>query len=263
MNDEALKATWQRFIKEDSEAARNSLASYYLPLVKYVAGRIAMNLPPTILMEDLVSEGILGLMDALDRFDPDRGVVFETYARSRIYGSIMDQLRSLDWFPRSLRQKAKRVEAAWSRLESRCGREITRDELAEEVNLPVKEVSSLLSNVISISFCSLNSEVNRGEGNKAVSLLEKIEDPTAANPLETVELGETFANLSDAIKLLPDQERLIIMLYYYERLTLKEIGTLLNLSESRISQIHSRAVSRLRMKMKKYQETGKQVMAAC
>ena len=263
MDDETLKKTWVDFIASGNEESRAALAKYYLPLVKYVAGRIAVNLPPSVLMEDLVSEGIIGLMNTIDRFDPGRGVVFETYARSRIYGAIMDQLRSLDWFPRSLRQKAKKVEEATSRLESRHGRVVTPEEVAEDLNIPVKEVDSLMSNVLCVSFCSLNSEMDKGEGNKAIQLLERIEDKTSVNPLDSIEEEETIQNLTEAIKQLPRQEKLIIMLYYHERLTLKEIGALLNLSESRISQIHSRAVSKLRLKLKKYQDSGKLVAIAC
>jgi RNA polymerase sigma factor for flagellar operon FliA len=246
-----IDLAWKKYLESNDQKAKEELVLHYLPLVKYVAGRIAISLPPSVSMDDLVSEGIIGLLNALERFDPTRGVVFETYARSRVFGSIMDQLRSLDWLPRSLRQKAKRLEETYYRLENKLGRNISEEEIAEEMQIPVKDVGLLMSEVVSMSVYSLEGAVQNNDGNKNICLMDTIENKNYKDPLITMEEKQIHAFLKESIKNLPKQERLVIILYYFEKLTLKEIGTLLSLSESRISQIHSKAILKLKTRLKR------------
>lgn len=247
-------ALWTRFLKERRPEDREALVLRYLKLVRYIVNRTAATLPPSVAREDLMSVGTMGLIAAVDRYDSSRGVAFETFARPRIYGALLDELRSQDWLPRSLRQKAKKVDAAYQRLQVRKGSQVSETEVAEELEISVKEVRLLVSQVLGMSFQSLDSAVSEGGDNKEIRLIDTIEDHRGQNPNNEMASRQLSELLIDTVKNLPRQERLVIILYYYERLTLKEIGAILHLSESRISQIHSKAVAKLRGRMRAVRE---------
>lgn len=246
--------TWMRFFAERRSQDRDTLVLRYIGLVRYIVNRTAASLPPSVSREDLMSVGTLGLIAAVDRFDGSRGVAFETFARPRIYGALLDELRSQDWLPRSLRQKAKKVDATYQRLQVRRGIGVTEHDVAQELEISVKEVRLLVSQVLGMSFQSLDSAVSEGNDNKEIRLIDTIEDRRARTPMSELATRQLSELLIQTVKTLPRQERLVIILYYYERLTLKEIGSILHLSESRISQIHSKAVLKLRGRMRSARE---------
>lgn len=223
----------------------------YAPLVKYVVDRIASSLPKSIEKDDLINTAVIGLFDALDKYDADRGTKFETYAIWRIKGAVLDELRSLDWASRTTRRKAREVERTCRFLDQKLGRAASEQEIAAEMNLPVGEFVKLLEEVRGASLLSLDQTVSVDEEHDLAGLAELIEDADAINALETIEDAESRHLLLDAINCLSEQERLVVALYYYEEMTLKEIGETLGISESRVSQIHTKAVSRLRVRMRK------------
>jgi RNA polymerase sigma factor for flagellar operon FliA len=252
--ERTLDTTWTRFLAERDTKDRDALVLRYMGLVRYIVNRTAASLPPSVARDDLMSVGTMGLITAVDRFDASRGVAFETFARPRIYGALLDELRSQDWLPRSLRQKAKKVDAAYQRLQVRKGSQVSEVEVAEELEISVHEVRLLVSQVLGMSFQSLDSAVSEGGENKEIRLIDTIEDHRGRNPNHELASRQLSEILIDTIKNLPRQERLVIILYYYERLTLKEIGAILHLSESRISQIHSKAVTKLRGRLRSVRE---------
>jgi RNA polymerase sigma factor for flagellar operon FliA len=222
--------------------------------VKYVAGRIAIALPPNIEFGDLVSYGILGLFDAIEKYDVSQGNKFETYAVSRVRGSIMDELRKLDWAPRLLRKKAREADKKCKELEESLGRLATDDELAKGLKISVGELNHLYSELNSTTFLSLDEVWENDNGNKPISRLQTIEDPLVTNQFSFVHRAEVNELLSKAIENLPEKEKLVVILYYYENLTLREIGQVLNVSESRVCQIHTKVILRLRSHLKKVGE---------
>lgn len=246
----ANEKIWIRFKATGQRADRDRLVLKYMSLVRYIVGKVAMTLPPSVSQDDLMSVGTIGLIAAVDRYQLDRGVAFETFARPRIYGAILDELRSQDWLPRSLRQKAKKVDKVYRRLEGKAGGSVSDREVAEELQISVKEVRLLVSQVLGMSFHSLESAISEGNDNKEIRLIDTIENRRAENPNSHLAKKQMSKFLATNIQNLPRQERLVIVLYYYERLTLKEIGAILHLSESRISQIHSKAVAKLHMRMR-------------
>jgi RNA polymerase sigma factor for flagellar operon FliA len=233
-----------------SQELRDRLIVRYAPLVKYVAGRLAMGLPPTIDVDDLISYGVFGLINAIERYDPGRNVKFETYAIARIRGAMLDGLRAFDWIPYSVRQKAKELERAYSRLEARLGRSATDCELAAELGVTLGALGKMLLDIRALALGSLdetwNGEDEEGNGLKP---MEVIEDSSCEDPVDLVEFEERKRLLADAVQTLPERERLIVTLYYYEGLTAKEISRILGVSQSRISQLHSKAVMRLRARL--------------
>jgi RNA polymerase sigma factor FliA len=225
---------------------RDYFVMKYSPLVKYVAGKVSMGMPQSIEFDDLVSYGTFGLIDAIGKYDPDRGIKFKTYAMTRIRGAIFDELRSIDWIPRSIRQAAKKIEHAIAELENKLGRTVEDDEIARELGISMDEFQSVLNKVSGTSMLSLNDIWFLGDDSDELSILETLEAPDNMNPDVLIEKEEIKDFIVDAIKKLPDKERKVIVLYYYEDLTLKEIGQVLDVTESRVSQLHTKAIMRLR-----------------
>lgn len=250
---------WKDYKKIKSDLLRDTIIKRYLYLVKYVAGRIAIGLPPNIEFGDLVSYGILGLFDAIEKYDVSQGNKFETYAVSRIRGSIMDELRKLDWAPRLLRKKAREVEKKCKELEDRLGRMATDDELAKGLKISVGELNHLYGELNSTTFLSLDEVWENDNGNKPISRLQTIEDSLVTNQFNFVHRAEVNEFLQKAVESLPEKEKLVVILYYYENLTLREIGQVLNVSESRVCQIHTKVVLRLRSSLKKVGEIALEV----
>lgn len=228
--------------------SREEIVHKYLPLVKYVAGKISVNLPSHVEINDLVNEGILGLIDAITKYDDSRGVKFETYATTRISGAILDALRAMDWVPRAVRQKARELERVMATLEGKLGRMPEDDEVAKGMGLALKDYHTLLLKIRGTSILSLEEFLPNEKGHD-VALLDTLKD-SGPDPTLKVESTELKGVLSQAVEALPPQERTVITLYYFEGLTLKDIKSVLNVSESRVSQIHAQAVIRLRSKLK-------------
>jgi len=241
---------WQVYKADATHEARERLILHYSPLVKFVAGRVASGLPQSIEQSDLVSYGIFGLIDAIDKFDPARGFKFETYAISRIKGAIIDELRSIDWVPRSIRAKARAVERAYSKLENELKRSPDDKEVAAELDLGEEELNHVLSQVSFTGLVALDELLGRqqgsgGDGGGSATVGDTIAD-RAHDPVEAFETDEMKHLLADAINRMPDRERLVLTLYYYEGLTLAEVGGILGVTESRVCQIHTKAILQLR-----------------
>lgn len=242
-----LDAAWSRFKQRGKQADRDELIVYYAPLVKYVAGRIGAGLPQTVDPSDLVSYGMFGLIDAITKFDPERGFKFETYAISRIKGAILDELRSIDWVPRSVRSKAKSVERAMARLESELHRAPTDEEIAEQLDITVIQLNGIYKQIGSLGVVALD-EMLSYNGSETLTLGDTLAD-RGDGPGKTYERVETRQLLADAINKMNEREKIVLTLYYYENLTLAEIGRVLGVTESRICQIHTKAVLQLRSKL--------------
>ncbi|EID99802.1 MULTISPECIES: RNA polymerase sigma factor WhiG [Leptospira] len=242
---------WKSYRDSKDQNIRSYLVEKYSPLVKHVAGRIAIGMPQNVEFDDLVSYGVFGLLDAIEKFDPERQIKFKTYAMTRIRGSIFDELRSIDWIPRSIRQKAKQLEQIIGMLENKEGAHVEDEAIAKEMGISVEEFNSLLTKISGTSLVSLNDIWFLGDENDEVSFMETLESPMNMNPDTIIEKEEIKNVIVEAIKTLPDKEKKVIVLYYYEDLTLKEIGEVLEVTESRISQLHTRAVARLRSKLGK------------
>ncbi|HEU4801964.1 MAG TPA: RNA polymerase sigma factor WhiG [Solirubrobacterales bacterium] len=242
-----LKDLWRRCKEDGDERARERLVVAYSPLVKYVAGRMASGLPSHVEEGDLISYGLIGLIGSIERYDLDRDIKFETYAVARIRGAIIDELRSLDWVPRSVRAKARDVEKAHSQLENKLGRAPNEEEMADKLGVSVEDFRTTLLEIANSSVLALDDlwTVSDPDGGQ-VSLLDTIRDPNAIDPEEAIDTVELKDRLADAIESLPDRERLVIALYYYEALTLREIGDVLGVTESRVSQLHTKAVLGMR-----------------
>ncbi|MEZ5065301.1 MAG: FliA/WhiG family RNA polymerase sigma factor [bacterium] len=250
MTKESAERLWKDYRRTRSPEVREKLVLRYVSLVKYVAGRLAIGLPPSVQADDLISSGILGLMDAIDKYDLERDTRFETYAVTRIRGAILDELRALDWIPRSTRQKARKLEGVYTVLENSLGRQATTEEVAKHMNLSTTALYGLLDEVRSTNLVSLDEYVQGKDGEGQTRLVDAVEDKVSLDPSERIDIEDLKEVMNSAILRLPPRERLVIALYYYEELTLKEIGSILNVSESRISQIHTKAVTRLRNKLK-------------
>src|SRR6188472_3318873 len=225
------QALWQDYRRTRDQALRDRLILTYAPLVKFVAGRLGATLPAHVDEQDLVSYGLLGLIGAIERFDPDREIKFETYAISRIKGAIIDELRSLDWVPRSVRTRAREIERAIAELERRLHRAPTDEEIAAKVGITLDELWS------------------PSGGGDQIALIDTIEDEDAPDPEFSLEQTEMREALGEAIARLPEREKLVVTLYYYEELTLREIGEVIGVTESRVSQLHTKAVLRLKARL--------------
>lgn len=245
---------WDRVAAKGDWEARQALVENYARVVKYVAGRMAIGLPHYVDQNDLVSAGLLGLIQAVDNFDCTRGIKFETYAIPRIRGAILDELRTQDWFPRSLRRKARQLEEAYVNLETKLGRPATDEELAQELGVSRDELLTMIEEVSVATIISLDAE-NGGEGDDATTLGDYLPDPKAEDIEDRVTSKEMVSLIAGGLEELPEKEQLVLVLYYYEDLTLKEIGTILDVTESRVCQIHTKAIMRLRGKLK--QPAGK------
>jgi len=243
-----LSDLWQQYKVNHDLQAREQLIERYIPLVQYIAGRIAIHLPDNVDYQDLISYGVFGLMDAIDKYDPKRDIKFETYASVRIRGGIMDGLRSTDWIPRTVRSKAKQIDQTIVQLEHTLGRTPTDEEVASTLNMPLDKYLETLDQMRNISLLSLDEAINSEQDADPIKLLDTVYDPEATIEKEIID-QETLHELARAIDQLAEKERLVISLYYHEGLTLKEIGHVLDVSESRVSQIHSKAIRTLRAKL--------------
>jgi RNA polymerase sigma factor for flagellar operon FliA len=246
---EDIQALWHEYRRTGDKALRDRLILSYAPLVKYVAGRLGSGLPAHVDEGDLASYGLLGLINAIERYDPSRDIKFETYAIVRIKGAIIDELRALDWVPRSVRSRAREIERAISELESKLGRAPTDEEIAAKIGISVDELAESLTDISRSSIAALDELwAVSGEGDQ-VSLLDTIEDTSGVRPADALDETDLRETLADAIARLPEREKLVITLYYYEELTLREIGEVLGVTESRISQLHTKAVLRLKSRL--------------
>ena len=247
--NENERELWCRYRSTANPELKAFFVEQYSALVKYVAGKIAIGMPQNVEFEDLVSYGSFGLLDAIEKFDPEREIKFKTYAMTRIRGAVFDELRSIDWIPRSIRQKAKQVEETISMLENKLGHTVDDEDIAKEMNLSVDDLNSLLTKISGTSMISLNDIWYLGEDNGEMSFIETIESSANLNPDSLIEKEEVKGIVIEAIQNLPEKEKKVIVLYYYEDLTLKEIGEVLDVTESRISQMHTKAIMRLRGKL--------------
>jgi RNA polymerase sigma factor for flagellar operon FliA len=247
---EQVARLWRTYKSEGSAQARERLILHYSPLVKFVAGRVGAGLPPSVETADLVSYGFLGLIDAIEKFDLDREIKFETYAIPRIRGAILDELRALDWVPRSVRSKARSMQQAVQRLHARLRRDPTDEELAAELEIPLTDLHDRLGEVAAVSVVALEELLTvGGERGEQVSVLDTLADTATEAPGENLEAQETRSALLGAINELREREKQVIVFYYFEGLTLAQIGEILQVTESRVSQIHSKAVMLLRARM--------------
>ena len=245
----ATAELWREFKAIGDKSLRERLILHYSPLVKYVAGRVRVGLPPNIEQADLVSYGIFGLIDAIEKFDLDRGIKFETYAISRIRGAIIDELRAIDWIPRSVRHKAREVEKAYSTLEARLRRTPSEAEVSQEMGISVDELRAIFGEVSFVNVLALDELLNTGDKGDKLAPVDTLADTRAEDPVAAFEGEEVKYLLSTAINHLPEREKIVVTLYYYEGLTLAEIGRVLGVTESRICQMHTKAVIQLRAKM--------------
>ncbi len=245
-----LQDLWRRFKATGDERARERLVVAYSPLVKYVAGRMSSGLPAHVEESDLISYGLGGLISAIERFDLSREIKFETYAITRIRGAIIDELRTLDWVPRSVRARAREIERANMKLEARFQRAPTDEEMASELNVSVEDFQDALLQISNSTIVALDElwSVSDSTGD-AISLLDTLPDRGAPDPEQLMDQSELRDRIADAIAALPEREKLVVALYYYENLTLREIGEVLGVTESRVSQLHTKAVLRLRSKL--------------
>jgi RNA polymerase sigma factor for flagellar operon FliA len=246
-----LRELWRRYKEGGDQSARERLVVAYSPLVKFVAGRTGARLPSHVDQADLISYGMIGLVEAMERFEPRREIRFETFAMRRIRGAIIDELRSLDWVPRSVRSRARDIEAANSKLENELGRAPTDEELAGRLKMSEEDLQEALLQISNSSILALEELwiTPDGSGDK-VSLIETIEDESAPDPQAVLDTSEVKDRLTEAIQDLPERETLVIALYYFENLTLREIGEVLGVTESRVSQLHSKAVLSFRSRLK-------------
>lgn len=249
-----LDQLWLRYKQRRHKAARQELILHYSSLVNYVAGRLAVGLPSYVDRDDLLSYGVIGLMDAICRFQPERGLKFETYAIPRIRGAILDGLRKADWVPRRTREKVKRYEKAFRELTSQLGREPTDEELRQELALSELQYHKLMTEVGWLSLQSLDELIGIGKEGEEVSLAEMLPDEEMPAPGARLLQEEEKELLGQAIEALPQRERYVISLYYYNGLTVKEISQVLEVSEPRVSQIHGKALLRLRRNLLHFHE---------
>ncbi len=245
-----LQDLWRRYKSSNEERARERLVVAYSPLVKYVAGRMGSALPAHVEEADLISYGLGGLISAIERFDPGRDIRFETYAIARIRGAIIDELRTLDWVPRSVRARAREFERVNTKLEARLHRAPSDEEMAAELAISLDELQDTLLAIANSTIVALDElwTVSDSTGDQ-MSLLDTLADDAAEDPQAVVERFSFRDRVADAIVVLPEREKMVIALYYYENLTLREIGEILGVTESRVSQLHTKAVLRLRSKL--------------
>jgi RNA polymerase sigma factor for flagellar operon FliA len=242
-----IKKAWLEYKKSGDRQVKNILINNYIPLVQITAGRLKSTITSgSVEMDDLISYGVLGLLDAIDKFDLEKNVKFETYAQMRIRGSMIDQLRKNDWAPRSMRQKAKQIENAYRELENKFGRNPTDEEVAELIGIETDEFLELLGQVSTLSMVSLEEMLENKMEARVGAISREGEDFRISEPERLAQAKEMKRILKQAIDELPEREKLIITLYYFEELTYKEIGIILSVSESRVSQLHTKAVMRMR-----------------
>ncbi len=246
-SEDYVTELWHSFKATADPAAREALILNYSPLVKFVAGRVGVGLPRNVEQADLISYGIFGLIDAIDKFDLERGFKFETYAISRVRGAILDELRALDWVPRSVRARAREIERSLAELEHSKKRSVTEEELAGHMGVVVDDLLDHLAEISTLGLVALDELLSPDRGSSAVG--DMLPDPRGTNPEAAFQIEEMKRVLADIIGRLPERERLVVTLYYYEGLTLAEIGIVLGVTESRVCQIHTKAVMSLRNRM--------------
>ena len=249
MSSPETQTLWREYRRTRDPKLRDRLVLTYAPLVKFVAGRLGSGLPAHVDDDDLVSYGLLGLMNAIERFDPERDIKFETYAITRIKGSIIDELRAMDWVPRSVRARARDIERAIGDLESRLGRAPTDDEIAGRLGISQDELDESLANISRTSIAALDELWTVSSAGDQVALIDTIEDAHGPRPDAALDASELKEAVGEAISRLPEREKLVITLYYYEELTLREIGDVLGVTESRVSQLHTKAILRLKSRL--------------
>jgi RNA polymerase sigma factor for flagellar operon FliA len=240
---------WRSYKERGTRDERDRLILHYSPLVKYVAGRVAVGLPQSVEQSDLVSYGIFGLIDAIEKFDLDRGYKFETYAIARIKGAILDELRSIDWVPRSVRAKARAIEQAYGKLESELHRTPSDGELAGELDMTDDQLQAALSQISFIGLVALDEMLASPDRGDSVTLGDMVPSDPDEAPGVAVEVEEMRHFLAEAVRRMPEREMTVLSLYYYEGLTLAEIGSVLGVTESRVCQIHTKAVLQLRSRI--------------
>lgn len=245
--DQLLKVSSAELTYEERDAVIVQCA----PLVKYIAQRIAARLPSNIQLDDLINSGITGLMDAIDKYDPQKNIKFQTYAEFRIRGAILDELRAMDWIPRSVRQKVNKLERAYSRVEQEKGRPATDEEVAEELGVDLEKLGQLLGEASGVSLINPEDLEKTIPGVKSTAIYEMLSGSHHQDPVETFNARQLRDAVAQAIDALPNKERTVLSLYYYEELTMKEIGLVLSITESRVSQIHTKALLRLKAKLRK------------
>jgi RNA polymerase sigma factor for flagellar operon FliA len=247
---EELKRLWREYRRTHDKAPRDRLLLTYAPLVKFVAGRLGSGLPAHVDKDDLASSGLLGLIGAIERFDPDRNVKFETYAIGRIRGAILDELRAVDWVPRSVRARTHEIERAMAALEAQLHRAATDTEIAKEIGITETELDSSLADISHSFIAALDDAWTspNSDGN-SVALVDTIEDTEGPEPPAALDEMETRETLAQTIAALPEREKIVIALYYYEELSMREIGEVIGVTESRVSQLHTKAILRLRSRL--------------
>jgi RNA polymerase sigma factor for flagellar operon FliA len=244
-----MQALWVAFAETRDKGLRDRLILTYAPLVKYVAGRLGSGLPAHVDEGDLVSYGLLGLIGAIERYDPSRDIKFETYAIARIKGAIIDELRALDWVPRSVRSRAREIERAIAEIEAKTGVTPTDEQIAAKIGISVDELEESLADISRSSIAALDELWSVSGDGDQISLMDTIEDESGPRPEAALDQTEMREALADAIARLPEREKLVVTLYYYEELTLREIGEVLGVTESRISQLHTKAILRLKARL--------------
>jgi len=255
MSNLSVDANSCQFNKEYS-ADREGLILEHMPQIKYIAQRISAKLPSHVELNDLVGAGVLGLMDAIEKFDPSRAVKFKTYAELRIKGAILDSLRSLDWAPRSLRKKSKDLEKVYKELEQRLSRPASDKEVCDEMSISLDEFYELVDQIKGLNLGSFQELASQDEDKNSEPLVKYVPDAPQMDPFFVCHKGEVREILAGAIDSLPKKERLVVSLYYYDELTMKEIGKVLGVNESRVSQLHTKSMLRLRTKLKKVKDSG-------
>ncbi|MGE0761707.1 MAG: FliA/WhiG family RNA polymerase sigma factor [Bdellovibrionales bacterium] len=252
-NSSALLRKYKEEPSKLTPQQKDKLIMEYAPLIKFIAQKIAVRLPANIELDDLISSGVIGLMDAIEKYDPSRDNKFKTYAEFRIRGSILDELRAQDWVPRSVRDKSKMLDRALIELESQLGRGATDEEIAERLGVSMDEFHDLLNQVKPVSLLSIDDSATFSNVDKK-SILNLLESCKLSNPFNQLNLKSVKDIVATAIEDLPERQRLVLSLYYYEDLNLKEIGRVLRVTESRVSQLHAQAIARLRAKLTQYFE---------
>jgi RNA polymerase sigma factor for flagellar operon FliA len=245
----ALADLWARYVENGAPELRDRLILHYAPLVKYVAGRVGSGLPAHVEQADLISYGTFGLIDAITRYEPTREVKFESYAMARIRGAIIDELRNTDWIPRSVRMKARAFERAVADLEARLQRSPTDEEVAAELDMDVEDVHKFLGQLSLVNVVALDEMLTDDDGGGSPRLVDTLQDSSALDPQAIAEHGEARQLLARAVEQLPEREKVVVSLYYFEGLTLADIGRVLGVTESRICQLHTKAVLHLRTKL--------------